>query len=304
MSERLAIRLIGAALLAGGPLAAQGPSAAALRAEARALRKEADSVARAERAHAPVLVRVAVPGGWTAEVSPALALRAPGEIGAALRRLSGEFGPALFPDSMTLRLVADTAAYRSILAQVGHGTAFDYEGRFPPPAGAIGSLVADAGAVSVVRSADTAFRAWAGTQFLAFTAADFLTRARVEVGTFPGATVVACRAGAVSGCAAALGLVPGDAGALSRGARVSLFRLAFERGAGVESLSRFYADSAAPMAERLGALAGMPPERLIAEWRRAVLTAGDTRGADVAASVLGALALVGLALAGIRRRSV
>lgn len=301
MSERALRALLAGALVFAGPLAAQGPSAAALRAESRALRREADSVARAERERTPVLVRVALPGGWTAMVSPQLVRTAPLELGQALAQLRDTFGVALLPDTLTVLVVADTSGYQSVRIQVGGATSFHWGERLPLRRGTLRGEAVGAGLASVQRQSDSAFRAWAGaTPF----DGNFDLRARMELGTTAGPDVAACRGGDASRCLMALGLTPGHPGSLGIASRASLFRFAFSKRAGESPLARFYADSATPLPERLGSLAGMAPDRLVGEWRTMVLAAGNTRTGDIAASLAGALILAGLGLRGIRRRSV
>lgn len=288
------------AIVTGVPLAAQRPSAAMLRAEARSLAREIDSLARAARTRRPELVRVVVPGGWSAMVSPALATRAPAPLGTALAQLRGTYGADLFPDTLPIRVVADTAWPGSSLIQVGSGRALPWVGGLLQGGGELEQGALDAGRDGVFLRGDSAFRGW--VRFSPFVG-DFDLRSRVDLGTTSAPTAVSCRRGDLAGCVAALGLRPGVPGTLDV-ARASLFQFAFARRRGASALARFYADSTASMAARLGALAGSPPEHLVAEWRHDVLLSGNTRGADVVATLLGSMALLGLALAGIRRRSV
>lgn len=307
MSERARIFVALAALLGAAPLAAQGPSAAGLRAEARQLQAEVDSMARADREQVPVLDRVRVPGGWTAAVSPAVAATAPKELGSALTALRQEFGPPLFPDTMTITVTVDTGVYHSVLVQVGKGSSFgraDGPRRPLPEPGSLHALAFAAGLASLARSEDSGLRAWVGGQPFAYETADYTLRARMELGTLPAPSVTSCRRGDVAACRRALGLVAGDTGALTTGARTSLFLYAFDHRRDGEALARFYADSAQPLADRLGALAARSSDQLLHDWRDAVLVEGNTRSADVTSALIGALVLGALALAGFRRRAV
>ena len=307
MSDRTRAFVALAVLLGAAPLAAQGPSAAALRAEARRLQAEVDSMARADRERVPVLDRVRVPGGWTAAVSPAIAATAPDELGEALTALRQQFGAPLFPDTMTITVTVDTGAYHSVLVQVGKGSSFgraDGPLRPLPEPGLVHNLAFGAGLTSLTRSEDSSFRVWVGGQPFAYETADYTLRARMELGTLPAPSVTGCRHGDLAACRGALGLVAGDSGALTTGARTSLFLYAFDHRPDGAALARFYADSAQPLADRLGALAARSPDQLVRDWRGAVLVEGNTRSADVTSALIGALVLGALALAGFRRRAV
>jgi hypothetical protein len=59
-------------------------------------------------------------------------------------------------------------------------------------------------------------------------------------------------------------------------ARITLTQLAVERG-GRGAYARLLADSAASMADRLGAASGIPPDSLIAAWRRAIVVSRPSR---------------------------
>ena len=304
MSERGRGFLALAVLLGATPLAAQGPSAAALRAEANQLRAEIDSMDRVARERAPVLDRVSVPGGWTAAVSPAIAATATRELGDALTALRQQFGAPLFPDTMTITVTADTGAYHSVLVQVGKGSSFGRtDGPLPEP-GLVHELAFGAGLTSLTRSEDSSFHAWVGGQPFGYETADYTLRARMELGTVVAPAVSACRRGDLAACRSALGLVAGDPGTLTTGARMSLFLYAFDHRTDSAALARFYADSARPLADRLGALAARSPDQLLRDWRTAVLVEGNTRSADATTALIGALLLGALALAGFRRRSV
>ena len=304
MSERGRAVLVLAALIGAAPLAAQGPSAAVLRAEARQLRAQIDSMDRVARERTPALQRVGVPGGWTAALSPAIAATAPHELGEALTALRQRFGAPLFPDTITITVTADSGAYHSVLVQVGKGSSFGRTDGPLPERGLVHNLAFGAGLTSLIRSEDSGFRAWVGGQPFAYETADYTLRARMELGTLAAPTVTGCRRGDLAACRGALGLVAGDSGALTSGARTSLFLYAFDHRPDGGALARFYADSTRPLLERLGALAARSPDQLLHDWRDAVLVEGNTRSADVTSALIGALVLGALSLAGFRRRSV
>lgn len=98
----------------------------------------------------------------------------------------------------------------------------------------------------------------------------------------------ACLAGSREACLAALERLGGIPDAISRTARLALARHAVARG-GAGSYERLLADTTSALPERLAAAAGMPLDRLVAEWHSQVMREKPVTNASLGLSLAAAL---------------
>lgn len=291
------------------PAVARAQSLADLEAARARLSRESDSLRRLAKLP-PVMDTVRLGDGWVVAVSPAARALVDSTTLAALQAGNAQFGGVLDPGSTPVEIhLHSTPLWVGLEVRVGAGVASSKVSgdlrALRRHRGAVPRLIEQAVPRAALGTADTALLNWAGGT-LALSFEDLVDAARIRLQRDTGVEVQGCRERSLEACVRALG---GGANApqapeFTSVVRRSLVRYALERAGGDSALPRLYAHRDQPILERLGALAGMSVDTLVAEWHRAVIRDDELNAKGAALALLGAALLLALGIWGARWRAV